>query len=254
MQDIQLFHGDCLEVMKKIANKSIDMILCDLPYGTTKNEWDSIIDLEKLWKQYERVIKDNGAIVLFAQAPFDKVLAMSNLKLFKYEWIWEKEQGTGFFNSKKMPMKNHENILVFYKKLPVYNPQMRLGFKPYKTKKGNHGTNYGEDRGAITESNGERYPLSILKFERDTENYHSTQKPVALLGYLIETYTTEGEKVLDNCMGSGSTGVAAKHLNRKFIGIELEKKYFDIAEKRINGEIVYRKIEEPELNYKLPGF
>ena len=256
MANIELFHGDCLEVMKDIPDKSIDMILCDLPYGTTANNWDKIIDFNILWKHYKRIIKENGAIVLFSQAPFDKKLALSNLQDFRYEWVWVKEQGTGFFNSKKMPLKNHENILVFYKKLPVYNPQMRLGFKAYKTKKGSHGSNYIQrDEGEIiTESNGERYPLSTLNFKRDKEKLHPTQKPIELLAYLIKTYTNEGELVLDNCMGSGSTGVAAKNLNRRFIGVELEKKYFDIAEKRINGEIVYKKIEEPELNYKLPGF
>ena len=234
---IDLRQGDCLEIMKDIPDKSIDMILADLPYQTTKNKWDLMIPLEPLWEQYNRVIKDDGAIVLFSQQPFTSILVTSNLKHYRHEWIWEKEQGTGFLNAKKMPLKNHENILVFYKKLPTYNPQMRTGFKPYKTKKGHHGSNYGEDKGALTESNGERYPLTVLKFSRDKDKLHPTQKPVALLEYLIKTYTNENDTVLDNVMGSGSTGVACINTNRNFIGIELDDKYFEIAKQRIgNGE------------------
>ena len=225
--------GDCLELMKEIPDKSIDMILCDLPYGTTRNKWDSVIPLNKLWKQYERIIKDNGAIVLFSQMPFSAELVHSNLKLFKYEWIWQKDNGTGFLNAKKMPLKIHENILVFYKKLPLYNPQMRTGFKPYKCKQGRHSTNYGAyEQGHITESNGERYPIDIIEFKKDS-GLHPTQKPVALLEYLIKTYTNEGETVLDNCMGSGSTGVACINTNRNFIGYELDEHYFQIAKERL---------------------
>ena len=227
--------GDCLEIMKDIPDKSIDMILCDLPYGTTKNKWDSIIPLNELWGGYERIIKDNSVIVLFSQMPFTAELVHSNLKLFRYEWIWEKDNGTGFLNAKKMPLKKHENILVFYKKLPTYNPQMRTGFKPYKCKQGRHSTNYGlYEQGHITESNGERYPIDIIEFKKDT-GLHPTQKPVALLEYLIKTYTNEGDVVLDNCMGSGSTGVACLNTNRNFIGIELDEKYFEIAKKRIEN-------------------
>lgn len=230
---IDLRHGDCLELMKDIPDKSIDMILCDLPYGTTKNKWDSIIPLDKLWVQYERIIKDTGVIVLFSQMPFTAELTHSNLKLFKYEWIWEKDNGTGFLNAKKMPLKIHENILVFYKKLPTYNPQMRTGFKPYKCKQGRHSTNYGAyEQGYITESNGERYPIDIIEFKKDS-GLHPTQKPVALLEYLIKTYTNENDLVLDNCMGSGSTGVACINTNRNFIGIELDENYFNIAKERI---------------------
>ena len=226
--------GDCLELMKDIPDRSIDMVLCDLPYGTTRNKWDGVIPLDKLWKQYERIIKDNGAIVLFSQMPFSAELVHSNLKLFKYEWIWQKDNGTGFLNAKKMPLKRHENILVCDKKLPLYNPQMRTGFKPYKCKQGRHSTNYGAyEQGHITESNGERYPIDIIEFKKDS-GLHPTQKPVALLEYLIKTYTNEGETVLDNCMGSGSTGVACVNTNRNFIGYELDEKYFEIAEKRIN--------------------
>lgn len=174
---------------------------------------------------------------MFSQQPFTSILVTSNLKHYRYEWIWEKEQGTGFLNAKKMPLKNHENILVFYKKLPTYNPQMRLGFKPYKTKKGHHGSNYGQDKGALTESNGERYPLTIVEFSRDKDKLHPTQKPVELLEYLIKTYTNEGEVVLDNTMGSGSTGVACVNTNRSFIGIELDENYFNIAKERIENTI-----------------
>ena len=230
---IDIKQGDCLELMKDIPDESIDMILCDLPYGTTKNKWDSVIPLNKLWKSYERIIKDNGAIVLFSQMPFSAELVHSNLKLFKYEWIWQKDNGTGFLNAKKMPLKIHENILVFYKKLPLYNPQMRTGFKPYKCKQGRHSTNYGAyEQGHITESNGERYPIDIIKFKKDS-GLHPTQKPVELLEYLIKTYTNENETVLDNCMGSGSTGVACVNTNRDFIGYELNEEYFNIAQNRL---------------------
>ena len=243
---IKLLQGDCLELMKKIPDKSIDMILCDLPYGTTRNKWDSTIDLDKLWQQYNRVIKDNGAIALFAQTPFDKVLGSSNLKMLKYEWIWEKDNATGFLNSKKMPLKIHENILIFYKSLPTYNPQMRTGFKPYKCKQG-HGSsswNYDENFGGhITESNGERYPIDIIKFNRDKDKLHKTQKPVPLLEYLIKTYTNEGDLVLDNCMGSGSTGVACINTNRNFIGMELNEEFFNIGKQRIDERLKEKETE-----------
>ena len=235
MNDIKLIHGDCLEEMKNIPDKSIDMILCDLPYGTTQNKWDSVIPLEPLWEQYKRIIKDNGAIVLFAQTPFDKVLGASNLKMLKYEWIWEKQQGTGFLNAKKMPLKKHENILVFYKKLPIYNPQM-IGNEIRTIKRNKNGKttdNYGKFTYDEQSTYVGRYPTSILSFDRDKNKLHPTQKPVPLLEYLIKTYTNEGEIILDNTMGSGSTGVACINTNRKFIGIELEEKYFNIAKTRI---------------------
>ena len=234
---VDLRCGDCLEIMKDITDKSIDMILCDLPYGTTRNKWDSIIPLDKLWNEYERIIKDNGAIVLFSQMPFTIELVHSNFKLFRYEWIWKKTMSTGFLNAKKMPLKQHENIVVFYKKLPLYNPQMREGFQPYSTARGSKNTNYGKfDNTYISSSNGDRYPVDIIEFKHDKEKLHPTQKPVALLEYLIKTYTNEKETVLDNCMGSGSTGVACKKLNRNFIGIELDEKYFEIAKERIENE------------------
>lgn len=236
---IDLRRGDCLELMKDIPDKSIDMILCDLPYGTTKNKWDSIIPLDKLWEQYERIIKDNGAVVLFSQMPFSAQLVYSNLKLFRYEWIWEKDNGTGFLNAKKMPLKIHENIEIFYKKQPIYNPQMRKGFKPYKCKQGSGSSNwnYNENFGGyITDNNGERFPIDIIEFQRDKLKVHPTQKPVKLLEYLIKTYTNENDIVLDNCMGSGSTGIACVNTNRNFIGIELDEKYFNIAKERIEKE------------------
>ena len=232
-KEINLIQGDCLEKMKEIPDKTIDMILCDLPYGKTRNKWDSVISLDKLWEQYNRIIKDNGAIVLFAQTPFDKVLGSSNLKMLKYEWIWEKEQGTGFLNAKTMPLNNHENILIFYKKPPIYNPQMKKG-KPYTLERNTFTVNYGKQVDMVrTENTGERYPLTILKFKRDKEKLHPTQKPVALLECLIKTYTNEGEIVLDNCMGTGSTGVARINTNRNFLGLEKDENYFNIACNRI---------------------
>ena len=242
MKNVELRKGDCLELMKDIEDKSIDMILCDLPYGTTQNKWDSVIPLDKLWVQYNRIIKDNGAIVLFAQTPFDKVLGNSNLKMLKYEWIWDKKLGTGHLNAKKMPMKQHENILVFYKKLPTYNPQMREGEPYVKTVKNggaNHTSrNYGRhDAMPAKNETGDRYPISIIQFSNANrkDRVHPTQKPVALLEYLIKTYTDEGDLVLDNTMGSGSTGVACVNTNRSFIGIEMDDNYFEIAKDRLDN-------------------
>lgn len=228
-----LIHGDCLEVMPKIEDKSINLILCDLPYQvTSRNYWDVIIPFDKLWKSYERIIKDNGAIVLTATQPFVSQLVMSNLKLFKYEWIWEKCTGTGFLNAKKQPLRNHEQVLVFYKSQPTYNPQFTEG-KPYKCKQGGHGTNYN-DRGletkeVITINDGKRYPLTVQKFNKDKEKLHPTQKPLALFEYLIKTYTNEGDLVLDNTMGVGTTCLAAKNLGRNYIGIEKDENYYNIA-------------------------
>lgn len=232
---INLYHGYCLEVMKDIPTQSVDMILCDLPYGTTQNCWDSVIAFEPLWNQYERLIKPNGAIVLTAQPPFDKVLAMSNIKMFRYEWIWIKSNSTGFLNAHKMPMKATENVLVFYNSLPTYNPQMRQGFKSYRSIAGKPSDNYNkQEEGIETVNNGDRFPLNYLKIDYDSEKFHPTQKPVELMEYMIKTYTNENDLVLDNCMGSGTTGVACKRTNRSFIGIEKEKNYFDIAKKRID--------------------
>lgn len=231
----RLMRGDCLDVMKTLPDASVDMILCDLPYGTTRNKWDSILPLDVLWREYRRISR--GAIVLTAQTPFDKVLGASNLDMLRYEWIWRKEAGTGFLNAKRAPLKDHENVLVFYDSLPTYNPQMRTGFKPYKTVKGGETSNYNASGIVETESDGTRYPVTVLDFQRDKDKLHPTQKPVALMEYLIRTYTNEGDTVLDNCMGSGTTGVACVNTNRRFIGMEQEAKYFDIALNRIGCDL-----------------
>lgn len=292
----KLIKGDCLEKMKNIPDKSIDMILCDLPYGTTRIKWDTIIPLEDfisvyinkkrvnisrenwllyninklkeydidktnkyfetnkkegLWSIYNKIIKDNGVIVLFAQTPFDKVLGCSNLEMLRYEWIWEKTQATGFLNANKMPLKAHENILVFYKKLPTYNPQKTQGHTPIHSytkyiSTQNNTELYGEMKEEIS-GGGEtdRFPRSVQIFASDKqkEHLHPTQKPIALLEYLIKTYTNENEIILDNCMGSGSTGIACLNTNRNFIGIEKDEKYFNIAKKRIIKKIEDNKLE-----------
>lgn len=317
-KDIQLLCGDCLELMKGIPDGSIDMILCDLPYGTTACKWDTVIPFEPLWEQYKRIIKDSGVIVLFGSEPFSSALRLSNMGMFRYDWIWKKPKGSGFLSAKKLPLKNHETISVFYldkaevtgrskkfsalrdwfyeerkktglsssemklllgnnmanhyftkgiqftipteenyKKLQstgcftkpyveirrefdsiatdcsiTYNPQMTSA-KPYKCKQGRVGEYLGGcDEEIITVNNGERYPVTILEANIEV-GLHPTQKPVALLEYLVNTYTNEGDIVLDNCMGSGSTGVACINTNRKFIGMELDRQYFDIAVKRI---------------------
>ena len=231
---VRLILGDTLEEMAKLPDSCADMILCDLPYGTTACKWDTVIPFEPLWAQYRRLIKPNGAIVLFAQAPFDKVLGCSNIEQLKYEWSWRKEAGTGHLNARKMPMKDHENILVFCDGTTTYNPQMRTGFKPYTCKQGaTKSQNYGAQTGATTVSDGDRYPLSTIEFKRDKDKLHPTQKPVALCEYLIRTYTNEGDTVLDNTMGSGTTGVACVNTKRSFIGIERDEKYFSVAFGRI---------------------
>ena len=234
METNKIYQGDCLELMKQIEDKSIDLILCDLPYGTTQNKWDSIIPLKELWENYNRIIKDNGIIVLTAQTPFDKVLGVSNLNDLKYEWIWVKPQGTGHLNSKKMPLKNHENILVFYKKLGTYNPQMVGDEKRTVKRSGNNSktTNYGKFiEISQSEYNG-RFPLSAQIFNKEN-GLHPTQKPVALFEYLIRTYTNEGDLVLDNCIGSGTTAIACVNTKRNFIGIELSEEYCKIANERL---------------------
>lgn len=246
MENYQLINGDCLEEMKNISDKSIDMILCDLPYGTTKNKWDCIIPFDKLWGQYNRVIKDNGAIVLFGNGIFTAELIISNKKMWRYNLVWDKVLPSGFLNAKKMPMRNHEDVCVFYKKLPTYNPQMWIGEECHsrgnvigKSQKDfSRNTNYG-DFSAVETKGNLKYPKSILTFSKPhpSISIHPTQKPVELLEWLIKTYTNEGETVLDNCMGSGSTGVACVNTNRKFKGIELDKDYFIIAKDRINKTI-----------------
>lgn len=248
----KIYNEDCLIGMKRIPDKSIDMILCDLPYGTTQNSWDSIIPLEPLWEQYERVIKDNGAIVLTAQPPFDKVLGVSNLKLLRYEWIWEKSSATGHLNANKAPMKAHEEILVFgkedhlhllvfYKNLPNYFPVKTKGHERKKSlahhkKNSKKSTNYNNYKLTSYDSD-ERFPRSVIKFSTDKQKIaiHPTQKPVALFEYLIKTYTNKGDIVLDNCMGSGTTAVAASNTERNYIGFETNKEYYEKSLERIKN-------------------
>ena len=246
----EIHEGDCLEVMRDIPDGSIDMILCDLPYGSTRNKWDSIIPLDELWAHYVRIIKDDGAIVLMAQTPFDKVLGVSNIKLLRYEWVWEKVRATGHLNAKKMPMKAHENILVFYKMLPTYNPQITDGHKPLNTTygKGTSGSeNYGKfEIMADTSKRTTRLPRSVQKVNGVNTNSaeyvgHGTQKPVSLMEYLVRTYTNSCETVLDNCIGSGTTAVAAINSGRNFIGIEQDTGYVAIARQRVNDAIAAKE-------------
>ena len=238
-ENYQLYHGDCLEVMDELIQQGIqvDMILCDPPFGVTSCKWDEVIPFDEMWKRLNLLIKDNGAILLFGTEPFSSALRMSNRKHFKYDWIWEKEQGVGFQLVKYRPLIKHENISVFGKKTPSYNPQMEKLDKPKKVKRkaGSNGGSetsplkYSDERVSVYEY---KYPTNILKYKRD-KGLHPTQKPVALLEYLIKTYTNEGEVILDFTMGSGSTGVACLNTNRKFVGIELDDKYFNIAKQRI---------------------
>jgi len=234
---IELMHGDCLELMSSIPDGSVDMVLADPPYGTTACKWDTVIDLVSLWDHYKRVCKSTAAILLFAQTPFDKVLGCSNLPWLRYEWIWEKTHATGFLNSKKMPMKAHENILVFYNKLPTYIPQKTTGhLRKTAVKRHDKAQVYGAQ--IFTEipyDSTERYPRSVIVFPSDKQRskLHPTQKPLDLIKWLVSSYSKPGDTVLDNCMGSGTTGVACANLNRSFIGIELDPGYFKIAQKRL---------------------
>ena len=240
MKPIELWQGDCLELMKDIPDGSIDMILCDLPYGTTACKWDTVIPFEPLWEQYNRIIKENGAILLFGSQPFTTELNHSNLKMFRYEWVWVKNNSTGFQLANKRPLKKHELISVFYRKQPTYNPQGLQIFGKVN-RRSSSGDNWSELNSNSYVQQFTNYPTQLLEFAYDKDKLHPTQKPVALLEYLIKTYTKEGEIVLDNCMGSGSTGVACINTNRRFIGIELGEDYFDIAKKRI--EETYADIE-----------
>lgn len=229
--------------MQNVKNESVDLILADLPYGVTNNEWDEVIPYEKLWVQYKRIIKEHGCIALFGQEPFSSNLRMSNRRMYRYDWIWRTPEVSNFLNAHKMPLRAHQNISVFYKRLPKYKPQMRTGFKPYKSRgTGKLSVNYALDSKSVskykgTTSSGNRYPIDVLEFSRnDGTRLHPTQKPIKLLEYLIQTYTDEGDLVLDNVMGSGSTGVAAINTNRDFIGMEKEPKYFEMAKKRIERQ------------------
>lgn len=250
---IKLEYGNCLELMKSIPDKSIDMVLADLPYGITHAKWDSVIPLRPLWKQYKRIITDHGCIALFGTEPFTSNLIMSNLKMFRYNWIWHKTAPTQFLNAHRRPLSIHENISIFYKHLPTYHPQMKIGdthntqpcgsqsllYDKYKNEKDSRrsiSTYYG---GKLNQIKGIKtnkyYPVDVINFASSkSKRLHPTQKPINLLRYLIKTYTNKGDLVLDNVMGSGSTGVACKQLNRDFIGIELDNHYFKIAKNRIN--------------------
>ncbi|MEB9549543.1 site-specific DNA-methyltransferase [Bacillus cereus] len=238
----QVFNMDCLEGMKMIEDKSIDMILCDLPYGTTSCKWDSIIPFDLLWEQYERIIKDNGAILLTASQPFTTKLIASNMKLFRYEWIWKKgNHTTGFPNANRMPLKNHENVLVFYKKLPKYYPQdLILLDKPIKKKAMKNMKVLGKNNDSLNRvyvTKYTNYPKSVIDFPRDSKTFHPTQKPVALFEYLIKTYTKEGETVLDNCMGSFTTAIACINTKRNYIGFEMDEEYWKLGNERVERHI-----------------
>lgn len=233
---IWLMKGDCLERMKEIESGSVDMVLADPPYGTTACKWDSIIPLEPMWEQLKRIIKPSGAILMTAAQPFTTTLIASNMKMFRYDLVWTKTQPTGFYNAGRMPLMAHENIIIFYDKQPAYNPQKTLG-SPYRQKRGSASYVYqGKDLTETINESGDRHPLSWRTFKKDKSKQHPTQKPVALMEYLIKTYTNEGETVLDFTMGSGTTGVAAGNLGRKFIGIEMDDHYFEVANGRIIGD------------------
>lgn len=229
-----LYLGDCLEIMPTLPAASVDLVLCDLPYGTTQNKWDSVIPLDRLWAEYRRICR--GPIVLTAAQPFTSALVVSNLPMFKYCWVWEKTIATGFLNAKKQPLRAHEDVLVFGHGQIAYNPQMiERAERKVSRRVGTKTTNYGAaDKETFYDSTA-RYPRSVQVFpsRADGEALHPTQKPVELMGYLIRTYTNEGDLVLDNCMGSGTTGVACKKTGRRFIGIERDPTYFEIARKRI---------------------
>ncbi len=238
---IDLYNGDCLQVMDDLISKGVkvDCVITDPPYGTTQCKWDVIIPFDEMWKRLNLLIKDNGAIVLFGSEPFSSVLRVSNLKDYKYDWIWDKMQKSNFLNAKKQPLRKHELISVFYKKQPTYNYIKTFGHKKKEVKNIQRKSVelYNEQNGIQNYSSTERFPHSILTFKKDTQkqSLHPTQKPVALLEYLIKTYTNENNTVLDFTMGSGSTGVACKNLNRNFIGIELDSNYFNIAKQRIEN-------------------
>ena len=237
----KVYLGDCLELMKDIPDKSIDMILCDLPYGTTQNKWDVIISFDKLWEQYSRIIKDNGVVALTSQGLFTAKTMLSNEKIFKYKIVWEKSKSTNFLNAKKQPLRKHEDICIFYKNQPTYNPQMKKG-EPYDKgiRKNQQTGSYGNFNQSHIKSDGERYPTDIIYFktaESEGKVVHPTQKPVALYEYLIKTYTNEGNVILDNCAGSGTLIKACYKTNRRYICIENEEKYFRLLEEEHNNII-----------------
>lgn len=232
---IELYQGDCLEKMVEVPDHTVDMIFTDLPYGTTHNVWDKRISLEELWEQYKRVLKSGGVVLLFSQQPFTTDLVNSNRKWFRYEWVWQKSRPVGFLNANRMPLRFHENIVVFYEHLPTYNPQKTPG-KPYTSKGARYTTNYRPFKPIpTTNRDGMRYPRDVVTFSSGNNigKIHPTEKPVDLLEYMIRTHTDAGDIVLDSCMGSGSCGVACQRLGRDFIGIEKDPGYFESARKRI---------------------
>lgn len=234
---IKLYNNDCLKILPTLPDHSVDMVLADLPFGTTKNQWDHIIPMDQLWGQYKRLLKVGGVVALFGDEPFSSSLRLSNPKWYRYDWYWIKNRGSGFLNAKKMPLKAVETISIFYPKLPLYNPQMLSG-KSYKAKNDTKSNNWGSYKtGWTTDNKGTRYPVNAINFTKLAKTIHPTQKPVDLLEYLIKTYTNEGMTVLDNVMGSGSTGVACKNLNRSFIGIEKDPDYFKLAKERLDGNV-----------------
>lgn len=242
MNNIKLWHGDCLELMKEVPNCSVDMILCDLPYGTTACKWDANIPFVPLWEHYQKVIKDTGVIILFSKQPFTTDLINSNRNWYRYSWLWIKNIANGYLNAKIMPLQVYEELCVFYKRKPKYNPQIEYGFERKTSRastkrKCKAAEVYNKAICVKDYDSTARYPINVLYFESDKHKncLHPTQKPLALLEYLLNTYTDKGDLVLDNCMGSGTSGVACKIWGRKFIGMELEQKYFDIAKRRIDN-------------------
>jgi len=238
----KFYNMDCLDGMKLIDNKSIDMILCDLPYGTTQCKWDVLIPFTPLWEQYNRIIKDNGAIVLFGTGPFSSTLRLSNLKNYKYDWVWDKVKGSGFLNAKKQPMRNHEVLSVFYKKQCTYNPQKTQGHQKKKSFRGKHLQTdvYGEMKKDNLYESTERYPRSIQIFSPDTQksSLHPTQKPIALCEYMIKTYTNKNEVILDNCGGSGTTAIACINTNRQYILMEKYQDKYEVGLDRVQNHKV----------------
>lgn len=231
--NVVIIQGDCLDAMARLS-KPFDACITDPPYGTTRNKWDAVIPFDAMWERLHTAVKDNGAICLFGSEPFSSLLRCSNLKEFKYDWTWYKNNVTGFLNSKKQPLRCIETISVFYATQPVYNPQMRTGFKPYVAVHNGHTTKYGYEKGAVTVSNGDRFPIQMLDIKCNSKNkLHPTQKPVELIEYLIKTYTNEGERVLDFTCGSGTTLIAGLNTGRKVVGIEMDEKYCEIAKQRV---------------------
>lgn len=247
---MKLLLGDCLKILPKLQDKSVDMILADLPYGTTACKWDSIISLNELWIQYNRICKENAAMVFTAVQPFTTILAASNIENLRYEWIWEKPQGTNPMNVKVMPLKSHENILVFYRSKPTYNPQMWYStpYSGFSSNTSTIGEVYGKQQSKHRNNpEGSRFPKTVLKFKQD-KGLHPTQKPIDLMEYLIKTYTNPGEIVLDNTMGSGTTGVASIRCGRDFIGIESDTNYYQIAKERIESAVLLEELAQDTQN------